>query len=115
MSTKDLPKSQLDSQPLWQTAVDAMLREEVDEAKDAEAPSHDQDWLLGVLSEYGASPPVELVAEHYSELGEPQQEELFAQLNDSCGYGYASEVVIQARKKRGVEQSEQKRGDGSTG
>ncbi len=98
------PKSQLDPQPLWSTAVDALLRvdadlelspEEAIVAHSAAAP----EWLQAVLSEYGASPPVALVADHYAELGEQEQAGLFAELNETCGYDYAAEVVTLAKKR----------------
>ena len=98
------PKSQLDPQPLWSTAVDALLRvdAELEQSEDtanvAQSAAGPQ-WLEAVLSEYGASPPVALVAEHYAELGEQEQAGLFAELNETCGFDYAAEVVTLAKKR----------------
>lgn len=112
------PKSQLDPQPLWSTAVDALLRVEADlelsaeeaiVAQSAAAPA----WLQEVMSEYGASPPVELVADHYAELGEQEQAGLFAELNETCGFDYAAEVVTLAKKRSG--ESARKSAGGDSG
>ena len=114
MSKKDVPKSQLDSTPLWQTAVDAMLRLDDGNEVQPPAPMADANWLQNILSEHGASPPLGLVADHYNELGEQEQEGLFSELNDSCGYGYSVEVVTLAKKKR-VEETASKGGGSGQG
>lgn len=101
MSKKDLPKSQVDAaESLWQPSIDAQLRLEDEFVAEETPQAATGDWLAAVLAEFGVSPPVEMVADHFNELDEVGQEGLFGELNDACGYDFSVEVVTLAKKKR---------------
>lgn len=99
---KDLPlKSNLEATPLWSTAIDAQLRSADEEAAtESTETSHRDEWLAEALAEYGATPPVAIVADHYAAMNDLDQSVFFDQLNQSCGCDYAEAVVTTAKKKQ---------------